>query len=104
MARVIDGWRPIGWVMKTKPIRVSFNMFCCATLFCWAGVLPRETISGLFGRKVGIDADVPYHRIKYWRAGMAFIDRLHPHEEDHCVETAECERRMREELYKCMPG
>jgi nicotinamidase-related amidase len=72
-------------------------MFCCATLFFWAGVLPRETISGLFGRK-GYTAT-------FWRMGRQFIDWLHTgHEFDHCVETAVCEARMREELYKCMPG
>ena len=88
----------MSWVLKTKPIRVSFNMFCCATLFFWAGVLPRETISGLFGRKAY------KHKRGIWIHGARFIDVLHTNEPDHCVETAICEARMREELYRCMPG
>lgn len=86
-------------ILRTKPIRVSFNMFCCALLFFWAGVKPRETISGLFGR-LGYSRG----RSKFWRVGRRFIDRLHPHEIDHCVETADCEQRMRAELYRCLPG
>lgn len=87
-------------ILKTKPIRVSFNMFCCATLFFWAGVEPRETISGLFGRR-----GYSPKSNAFWRYGRAFIDGLHHgHEADHCAETAICEARMRDELYKCMPG
>jgi hypothetical protein len=74
-------------------------MFCCATLFFWAGVKPRETISGLFGR-LGHSRE----RAKFWHAGRKFIDRLHPHEDFHCSETAICEKRMRDELYRCLPG
>lgn len=88
-------------VHLTKPVRVSFNMFCCATLFCWAGVLPRETISGLFGRKA-YKARGPL--AGFWRFGERFIDRLHKHEDKHCLDTWHCERRMREELYQCLPG
>lgn len=78
-----------------RPIRVSVNMLCCATLFCWAGVLPRETISGLFGR-LGYSKG----RAAFWRIGRKAIDLLHPHEPDHCVETAVCESRMRSALYE----
>lgn len=81
-------------ILRTKPIRVAFNMLCCAVLFCWAGVRPRETISGLFGRK---DRETDG---RFWVYGAELIDALHPHEPNHCSETSYCEARMREALYK----
>jgi hypothetical protein len=73
-------------------------MLCCATLFFWADVKPRETISGLFGRK-----GASKYQSRFWNYGRLFIDRLHAFEHDHCRDTAECEDRMRRELYRCMP-
>lgn len=90
----------------TKPVRIAFNMLCCATLFCWAKPWPRETISGLFGRKYeeGVRAAnksgrvVPQGLDHFWIAGFRFIDRLHPNEEFHCHMTSVYERRARKAL------
>lgn len=85
-------------ILRTKPLRIAINMLCCALLFCWARPYPRETISGLFGRK----AYQAYFRTKripiFWNAGMKLIDALHQHEVDHCVETAKCEEQARRVL------
>jgi hypothetical protein len=97
------GWRLANLILRTKPLRVSFNMFCCAVLFCWAGVKPRETISGLFGRK-GRWENNPSLRPGFWCVGRKLIDAMHRHESNHCSETADCESRMRNELYRCLPG
>lgn len=80
-------------ITRTKPIRISFNMFCCAIFFCWAGVKPRETLSGLFGRRAA-------NTHIFWKIGQRFIDALHPHEKRHCYETWQCEERMRKALYE----
>jgi hypothetical protein len=67
-------------------------MLFCAVFFGWAGVLPRETISGFIGRKASNT-----HWI--WKAGERFINWMHPHEPGHCFETYQCESKMRERLY-----
>jgi hypothetical protein len=68
-------------------------MLCCAVFFCWAGVQPRETISGLFGRKAR-------NTSKFWIYGERFIDWMHTgREERHCYDTWQCEVRMRGALY-----
>lgn len=79
---------------RSKPIRIATNMWCCAVLFIWADPRPRETISGLFGRRVSYaDAHV------FWRWGKSLIDWMHPHEPNHCHETWQYEIRMRNCLY-----
>lgn len=86
----------MGAIAKTKALRIAFNMLCCAVFFCWASPKPRETISGLFGRKA---VEIPFNlkmRIpKFWRAGAKFINALHPSEDDHCFETAILEAHAR---------
>lgn len=83
----------MGFVTTTKPIRIACNMLCCAVLFCWAGVQPRETISGLFGRKAR-------HTARFWIYGERFIDWMHSgREENHCLETSRGEAHMRKTLY-----
>lgn len=83
----------MGFVTTTKPIRIAFNMLCCATIFWWAGVMPRETISGLFGRKA-------QHTSRFWIYGERFIDWMHSgREENHCRETWLSERHMRKAMY-----
>lgn len=77
---------------KTKPFRIAFNMLSCAICFAWAGVEPRETISGLFGRKCLYANGLPK---RFWRAGRAIIDRIHREEKDHCAETAYLEHQAR---------
>lgn len=84
---------------KTKPVRIAFNMLCCAVLFCWAGVKPRETISGLFGRKVHEPFETGRGMGRFWLYGLLFIDWMHsPTEEFHCAHTAACEAEAREAL------
>jgi hypothetical protein len=85
----------------TKPIRIAFNMLCCATLFFWAKPKPRETISGLFGRKVAnapFDLKMSRTMVRFWYAGERFINWLHWREIDHCFHTTVCENRARHEL------
>lgn len=86
----------MGLIAATKPIRISFNMLSCAVLFCWAGVQPRETLSGFFGRRAQYSK---YKGMCFWRFGAAVIDMLHPHEPDHCHDTYCCESSMRKGLY-----
>lgn len=75
-----------------RPIRLGWNMLCCAVLFAPFGVLPRETISGFIGRQSANG--------KRWaRYGERFIDWLHPHEPKHCAETAFVEASARVVLY-----
>ncbi len=83
---------------KTKPVRIAFNMLCCAVFFCWAGPKPRETISGLFGRKVHEPFATGRGMGRFWLNGLLFIDALHRGEEFHCAETAACEAESREAL------
>ena len=78
---------------RTKPVRIAFNMLCCAILFAWACPKPRETISGLFGRKYYWDSG---HR--FWLHGCKLIDKLHRTEPEHCLATARLEVRARREL------
>lgn len=84
----------MGLIERTKPVRIAFNMLCCAVLFAWADPRPRETISGLFGRKCSYK---PVGR--FWYLGQRFINWIHPHEPDHCYETWQYEIRMRNCLY-----
>lgn len=85
----------------TKPLRIAFNMLCCATLLAWAGPKPRETVSGLIGRKSYV-ACVDYGtydiRYRFWRAFEWLIDVLHRREEMHCYSTYQLEWRAREIL------
>lgn len=80
-------------IFRTKPIRVACNILWCAVLFAPWGVKPRETISGLFGRKALTVGGW------FWVAGRNFIDRLHVYEQLHCAEIATSEERMRQALY-----
>lgn len=73
-----------------RPIRLAWNMLCCAVLFAPFGVLPRETISGWTGRNA---------HIRWVRRLEIFIDWLHPHEPNHCFETALVEEFSRRVLY-----
>lgn len=85
-------------VGKTKALRIAFNMFCCASLFFWAKPWPRETISGLFGRK-SYDYYFVARRVPwFWNIGTRLIDALHRKELDHCVETAMLEAKARRVL------
>lgn len=72
---------------KTHPQRLAFNMLWCALLLWPFGTLPRETISGFFGRCAAV------HPIA--RSIAALIDWMHPNEPDHCRETARMERDAR---------
>lgn len=84
----------MGIVTQTKPIRIAFNMLCCAIFFCWAKPKPRETISGLFGRNFYYESGS-----KFWEYGCRLIDKIHrPHEDEHCLETAFLEGRARRAL------
>lgn len=86
---------------KTKPIRIAFNMLCCAALFCWTDVKPRETISGLFGRKVHEPFNAGHGIGHFWLTGLRLIDAMHFREEFHCANTAACEAEARECLGYC---
>jgi len=88
---------------KTKPFRLAFNMFCCATIFCWAGVKPRETISGLAGRKAYDlamwEPNEPKVRGgRFWRVLEWVIDVMHRGEHMHCYQTATSEWEARRTL------
>lgn len=72
----------------TRAQRLAFNMLWCSLLLWPWGTLPRETISGFFGRK-DLAGSKTAHRI------VIFIDWLHPHEPRHCAETARMERDAR---------
>jgi len=93
--RPIPGRRLGELILKTKPIRVAFNMLSCAVLFAPWGVKPRETISGFLGRQSLANHSRALLRLR------GLIDGLHPHEPNHCLDTYECERRMRNALYNC---
>lgn len=72
----------------TRAQRLAFNMLWCSLLLWPWGTLPRETISGFFGRQDSAG--------KRWAAAIArLIDWLHPHEPNHCAETARMERDAR---------
>lgn len=82
---------------RTKPFRVACNMFFCAVLFSWwVGVYPRETISGLFGRKA-----FSAKGENFWTIGARVIDSWHPLENAHCMETFVLEEHARAVLYQC---
>jgi hypothetical protein len=73
-------------------------MLTCATLFCWAKPWPRETISGLFGRKAAgapFDVRSPRWVTRFWIKGARFINAIHRSEADHCMETAALENQAR---------
>lgn len=80
-------WMIWAW---SRPIRLAWNMLWCSLLFAPWGVLPRETISGWTGRH----AHIPIVRML-----ERFIDWMHPHEPDHCFETAVLEEHARRVLY-----
>jgi hypothetical protein len=64
--------------------RLALNMFSCA-FFLWPwGSLPRETISGFFGRKAQCGSPVA-------RFVARCIDAMHPLEPNHCAATAQME-------------
>ena len=67
----------------TRAQRLAFNMLLCSLLLWPWGTLPRETISGFFGRNV--------KRGPAFAAIVRLIDFLHPHEPSHCSETARME-------------
>jgi hypothetical protein len=73
---------------KLHAQRLALNMLWCAFLLWPFGSLPRETISGFFGRK-----SLEGSRIAALCAN--FIDRLHPHEPRHCNVTAGMEYEAR---------
>lgn len=77
-----------------KSQRLALNMFWCAFLLWPWQPLPRETISGFFGRQ-GTRLNP---RIVYWVE--SFIDWLHPHEPNHCFETYRLEKEIRKVLYQ----
>jgi len=68
--------------------RLALNMFWCAFLLWPWGTLPRETVSGFFGRKAETGAPVAC-----WIARA--IDWIHPNEPFHCQVTANMERAAR---------
>lgn len=84
MVKVI--WR------KARNVRLAINMLTCALLLTPFGSLPRETISGFFGRN-GANGRPFAKRV------ARFIDSLHPREAEHCLETAELEAGARAILY-----
>ena len=70
---------------------LGLNMLTCAVLF-WPWALPRETISGLMGRK----------SMEGWwlaKGAEALIDALHWWEPDHCYVTFVLENEARRRLY-----
>jgi hypothetical protein len=72
-------------------IYVAGNMLVCAVVMApWA--LPRETISGFFGR-LRIEGRL------IGRIGAAIIDLFHWWEPDHCRVTARQEHEARRALY-----
>jgi hypothetical protein len=75
-----------------KSQRLALNMFWCAFLLWPWGVLPRETISGFFGRRQGGES-----RVATSIANL--IDWLHPHERLHCFSTFALENEARKILY-----
>ena len=83
---------------KSKPFTIACNMLTCAVLLHFAKPWPRETISGLVGRK----QHEHYFRSRRvpapWRQLARFIDWLHPHEIDHCHDTALLEAKARRVL------
>lgn len=89
-------------VGKTKALRIAFNMLTCATVFALAKPWPRETISGLIGRKYDehVRGFVKYtFRVRLWTVAMQVIDKLHrPREQFHCYETYQLEKRARRVL------
>ena len=72
----------------THAQRLALNMLWCAFLLWPFGTLPRETISGFFGR-CARSGSATAHRI------AVLIDWMHPHEPHHCAETARMERDAR---------
>lgn len=68
----------------THAQRLAFNMLWCSLLLWPWGTLPRETISGFFGRRALAGSKVA-------RRIAASIDFIHPHEPNHCGETARME-------------
>ena len=68
----------------TRAQRLAFNMLWCSLLLWPWGTLPRETISGFFGRKSRAG-------VKLAKRIADFIDWMHPHEPEHCAETARME-------------
>jgi hypothetical protein len=72
----------------THAQRLAFNMLWCSLLLWPWGTLPRETISGFFGRK-----SLEGSRIAARFAN--FIDWMHPHEPRHCMVTAGMEYEAR---------
>jgi hypothetical protein len=85
--------RPWG---RTKPFRIAWNMWFCATFLFWAGTYPRETVSGLFGRK----ALAAGARRNFWTIGAEVIDSWHPDEAAHCTATFVLEEHARRVLYR----
>lgn len=79
---VVTIWR------ATHAQRLAFNMLWCSLLLWPWGTLPRETISGFFGRSAAGPARWP-------KRVAAFIDWLHPHEPNHCAVTAQMEHDAR---------
>lgn len=80
---------------RTKALRIAFNMLVCAIAFAPAKPWPRETISGLVGRKCYESR----HAHRGWSTLRRFIDWLHrKYEPDHCGETATMENSARRKL------
>lgn len=71
----------------TRAQRLAFNMLWCSLLLWPWGTLPRETISGFFGRNAR-------HSKLCLRIARA-IDWIHPHEPQHCYVTAVMEYNAR---------
>jgi hypothetical protein len=71
----------------TRAQRLALNMLWCSLLLWPFGALPRETLSGFFGRNA--------HRNVFCARIAAAIDRMHPGEPRHCFVTATMERHAR---------
>jgi hypothetical protein len=75
-----------------KSQRLALNMFWCAFLLWYWHPLPRETISGFFGRNS--------NGTNFASRIERFIDWLHPHEKLHCLDTYILEKQIRMVLYQ----
>lgn len=79
-------------------VYVALNMLLCSVLFCWCA-LPRETISGLVGRKTSFYGYCRLWQAPIWRGARWVIDRLYSWERNHCELVRRQEMEARRALY-----
>lgn len=79
-------------------VYVALNMLLCSVAFFWCA-LPRETISGLVGRKVRHYVLERPWQSRAWRGAQAVVNTIYWWEADHCNLVALQERDARAALY-----